>query len=116
MFFKKVSGRIFGVSFSEAEQKALNKAIGEQCAAIDRQMELDRDSSILWMLHEQFGFGHDRLFKAWKLMFADSKKLQARYELGPEAGGWLCRQKLKELGVDLERWYKDESLNPRQIP
>lgn len=110
MYFKKALGKIFGVEFNKAEQRALDKAICEQIVEMDRQMELDRDSSILWMLHEQFGFGHDRLFKAWKLMYADSKKLQARYEMGPEDGGWLCRQKLKEYGVDLERWYKDEGI------
>ena len=110
MYFKKVLGKIFGVEFSKAEQRALDKAICEQIVEMDRQMELDRDSSILWMLHEQFGFGHDRLFKAWKLMYSDNKKLQARYEMGPEDGGWLCRQKLKEYGVDLERWYKDEGI------
>ena len=110
MYFKKALGKIFGVEFNKAEQRALDKAIGEQIVEMDRQMELDRDSSILWMLHEQFGFGHDRLSKAWKLMYADNKKLQARYEMGPEDGGWLCRQKLKEYGVDLERWYKDEGI------
>lgn len=110
MFFKKAAGTIFGVTFNKAEQKAIDKAIGEQCAEMDRQMELDRDSSILWMLHEQFGFGRKRLFKAWKLMYKDNKKLQARYEMGPEDGGWLCRQKLKQYGVDLERWYKDEGI------
>lgn len=111
MFFKKAAGKIYDVQFNKTEQRAIDKAIGEQCAEMDRQMELDRDSSILWMLHEQFGFGHDRLFKAWKLMYEDNKKLQARYEMGPEDGGWLCRQKLKELGVDLERWYRDEGIN-----
>lgn len=110
MYFKKALGKTFGVEFNKDERRALHKAIGEQVAEMDRQMELDRDSSILWMLHEQFGFGHDRLFKAWKLMYADSKKLQDRYEMGPEDGGWLCRQKLKEYGVDLERWYKDEGI------
>ena len=111
MFFKKAAGQIFGITFNKAEQKAIDKAIGEQCAEMDRRMELDRDSSILWMLHEQFGFGHDRLFKAWKLMYADSKKLQARYEMGPEDGGWLCRQKLKEYGVDVERWHRDAGID-----
>ena len=110
MYFKRAAGKIFGVTFNKAEQKAIDKAIGEQCVEMDRQMELDRDSSILWMLHEQFGFGRKNLFKAWKLMYADNKKLQARYEMGPEDGGWLCRQKLKEYGVDLERWYKDEGI------
>ena len=113
MFFKKIAGKIFGVTFSKAEQVAIDRAIGEQIVEMDRQMELDRDSSILWMLHEQFGFGHDRLFRAWKLMYEDTKKLQERYELGPEDGGWLCRQRLKELGVDLERWYEDEGLCQR---
>ena len=110
MFFKKAAGKIFGVTFTKAEEKAVNKALGELIVEMDRQMELDRDSSILWMLHEQFGFGRKKLFRAWKLMYADSKKLQARYEMGPEDGGWLCRQKLKEYGVDLERWYKDEGI------
>lgn len=110
MFFKKAAGKIFGVTFNKAEEKAVNKALGELIVEMDRQMELDRDSSILWMLHEQFGFGRKKLFRAWKLMYADSKKLQARYEMGPDDGGWLCRQKLKEYGVDLERWYKDEGI------
>ena len=110
MIFKRVAGRIIGVQLSKAEQRVLDQEIAKQVVEMDLQMELDRDSSILWMLHEQFGFGQKRLFKAWKLMYEDNKKLQARYEMGPEDGGWLCRQKLKQYGVDLERWYKDEGI------
>ena len=111
MFFKKAAGKIFDVALNKAEQRAVDKALGEQWAEMGRQMEMDQDSSILWMLHKHFGFGHKRLFKAWKLMYAENKKLQAHYEMGPEDGGWLCRQKLKEYGVDLERWYKDEGIS-----
>ena len=111
MFFKKAAGKLFGVEFNKTEQKIVNKALGEQWAEMGRQMEMDQDSSVLWMLHEQFGFGPKRLYKAWKLMHEDNKKLQERYEMGPEDGGWLCRQKLKQYGVDVERWYKDEGLS-----
>lgn len=110
MFFKKAAGKLFGVEFNKTEQRIVEKALGEQWAEMGRQMEMDQDSSVLWMLHEQFGFGHKRLYRAWKLMHEDNKKLQARYEMGPEDGGWLCRQKLKEYGVDIERWYKDEGI------
>ena len=110
MIFKKALGCITGVQFSKAEQKALDAEIARQCVEMDRQWELDRDSSILWMLHEQFGFGRKNLFKAWKLMYADSKKLQEYYEMGPDDGGWLCRRQLKAIGVDLEEWYKDEGI------
>lgn len=26
----------------------------------------------------------------------------------PEDGGWLCRQRLLRIGVDVEQWYKEE--------
>lgn len=110
MYFKKAAGKLFGVEFNKNEQKIVEKALGEQWAEMGRQYEMDQDSSVLWMLHEQFGFGRKKLYRAWKRMHEDNKKLQDHYEMGPEDGGWLCRQKLKQYGVDLERWYKDEGI------
>ena len=52
MFFKRAAGKIFGVQFNSAEQKAIDAEIAKQIVEMDLQFEMDRDSSILWMLHE----------------------------------------------------------------
>lgn len=45
--FKKSGGKIFGVQFNKAEEKALNQAINEQIVANDRAFDMDKESSIL---------------------------------------------------------------------
>nr|DAK71496.1 MAG TPA: hypothetical protein [Caudoviricetes sp.] len=45
------------MQFNKAEQRALNHAINEQIVANDQAFDVDKESSILWMLHTQFGFG-----------------------------------------------------------
>ena len=108
MIFKRVGSKPFGVQFSKAEQKVLDAEIKKQILEHDLQFQMDNDSAILEMLHVHFGFGKDRLKKAWKLFYAEHNKLREHYEMTPEDGGWLCRQRLLEIGVDLEQWYKEE--------
>lgn len=111
MTFTKIAGKIADVKFNKTEQQAIDAAVAKRVVEVDRQFELDHDSNMLWMLHVHFGFGPKKLFKAWSLINAENKKLQEKYEMGPEDGGWLCRQQLKAYGVDLERWYKDAGLS-----
>ena len=106
--FKKSGGKIFGVQFNKAEQRALDHAINEQIVANDQAFDMDKESSILWMLHTQFGFGPKRLKKAWDLFYAETQKLREYYLMDPADEGWLARQKLKEIGCDIEEWYRDE--------
>lgn len=106
--FKKSGGKIFGVQFNKAEEKALNQAINEQIVANDRAFDMDKESSILWMLHTQFGFGPKRLKLAWELFYAETRKLREYYLMDQEDDGWLARQKLKDIGCDIEAWYKEE--------
>lgn len=106
--FKKSSGKIFGVQFNKAEEKALNQAINEQIVANDRAFDMNKESSILWMLHIQFGFGPKRLKLAWKLFYAETLKLREYYLMDQEDDGWLARQKLKDIGCDIEEWYREE--------
>ena len=106
--FKKSGGKIFAVQFNKAEEKALNQAINEQIVANDRAFDMDKESSILWMLHTQFGFGPKRLKLAWKLLYAETLKLRDYYLMDQEDDGWLARQKLKDIGCDIEEWYREE--------
>lgn len=76
--------------------------------ANDRAFDMDKESSILWMLHTQFGFGPKRLKLAWKLFYAETLKLREYYLMDQEDDGWLARQKLKDIGCDIEEWYREE--------
>ena len=106
--FKKSGDKIFAVQFNKAEERALNHAINEQIVANDRAFDMDKESSILWMLHTQFGFGPKRLKLAWKLCYAETLKLREYYLMDQEDDGWLARQKLKDIGCDIEEWYREE--------
>lgn len=108
MNFKRIGGKPFGIQLNKAEQKVLDEEINRQILENDLQFSIDNDSAILEMLHVHFGFGKKRLKKAWKLFFAEHKKLREYYQMEPEDGGWLCRQRLLKIGVDVEAWYKEE--------
>lgn len=107
MNFKKSSGKIFGVVFNKAEQRALDQAINEQIVENDRRFDMDRESSILWMLHIRFGFGPKRLKEAWNLFYSETVKLREYYQMEQEDEGWLAREKLKGIGCDIEQWYME---------
>ena len=108
MNFKRIGSKPFGIQLNKAEQKVLDAEINRQILENDLQFSIDNDSAILEMLHVHFGFGKKRLKKAWKLFFAEHKKLREYYQMEPEDGGWLCRQRLLKIGVDVEAWYKEE--------
>ena len=69
MYFKKAGKTIFGVQLNKAEQKAMDQEIRRQIVDNDRRFDMDKESSILWALHTQFGFGPKRLKKAWELFY-----------------------------------------------
>lgn len=108
MNFKRIGSKPFGIQLNKAEQKVLDEEINRQILENDLQFSIDNDSAILEMLHVHFGFGKKRLRKAWKLFYAEHKKLREYYQMEPEDGGWLCRQRLLKIGVDVEAWYKEE--------
>lgn len=111
MLFNRIGGKIINVKFTKLEQEALDKAIYKQVVQNDRKFEIDRDSTFLWMLHQEFKFGKKNLYRAWKSLVPRVEELRNYYEMTPQDDGWLCRQKLKAIGVDVERWYADEGHN-----
>jgi hypothetical protein len=106
VIIKKSNGRVYGANLTAAEKKAMDLEIQRQFAEYLNKSENEISAIILWELHEQFGFGPKRL-KYFYIHFGKSvKELIARYELENSDDIWLCTRKLKEIGVDLDKWKK----------
>ena len=97
--FKKSGGKIFAVQFNKAEERALDQEIKKQIVENDRAFDMDKESSILWMLHTQFGFGPKHLKLAWKLFYAETLKLREHYLMEQADDGWLARKMLKGITI-----------------
>ena len=106
--FKKSGGKIFAVQFNKAEERALDQEIKKQIVENDRAFDMDKESSILWMLHTQFGFGPKRLKLAWKLFYAETRKLREHYLMEQADDGWLARKKWRGCGRCFEAWNREE--------
>lgn len=107
MKVKKAGGRIFGGAMSAAEKKAMHMEIQRQLAVYDRKHLVEIDAMILWVLHEQFGFGPKRLRQYYDSFRICTNELVERYQLDAGDEVWLCTQMLKRIGVDIEQWHKE---------
>lgn len=107
MTFTKIGSKIFGVKLNKAEQAVLDAQVKQRVIELDREFSMDDDSAILYMLHTEFGFGKDRLFRAWQLMYQRAQELREYYSMEQTDEGWLCRKKLLDIGVDVEEWYNN---------
>lgn len=106
--FKRANGHIFGVQFSAKEQKAIDAEILRQCAEYDKKNADEVDAVILWLLHEKFGFGKKRLRAFYDSFSTELDALVKRYEMGDEDKAWLCSRKLRDYGIDIYEWNKEE--------
>ena len=104
MRIKKSGGMIFGAELSAAERKALDMEIKRQIAEYDKKNKLELQALILWQLHAQLGFGEKRLRKFYDIFDNEMDALIERYQLEECDKAWICTEKLKEMGVDIESW------------
>ena len=81
--------------------------IQRQLAEYDRKHMVEIDAMILWVLHEQFGFGAKRLRRYYDSFRASTNALIERYQMDTGDDVWLCTQMLKRIGVGIEQWHKE---------
>lgn len=111
MRVKKAGGRVYGADLTAAEKKALDIELKRYFAEYDYKNIKEIDAIVLWVLHEQFGFGPERLKRFFDNFNSSVKELLDRYELDESEDAWMCTYKLKEIGVDVEKWYKESEDN-----
>ena len=104
MKVKKFNNTVYGADLSAAEKKAMNLEIKRQLAKYDAKHKLELQALVLWQLHEQFGFGEKRLKRFYNNFDASIEALIGRYQLEDTDSIWLCTLKLKDIGIDIEEW------------
>lgn len=75
-----------------------------------RKYEADLNATILYVLHEQLGFGEQRLKKFFDRFSVEIDALVKYYEMDEEDCGLARTRKLLDMGIDVEKWC-DESRN-----
>lgn len=80
----------------------LNHEVNARLLEQDKKFCLDMDTMVLWTLFSRRGWGYKRLKEFYKDMFTEHLRMRQFYETDdtyPE------RHKLKEKGIDVEKWY-----------
>lgn len=106
MLVKKSGGKVFGAVLTAAEKKAMDMEINRQIVEADRRYTNDIDAMVLYTLHVHLGFGVKRLRRFYEAFSAEHDRLIQHYEM-PDDYVWLCKEKLKEIGVDVEAWNRE---------
>lgn len=104
MLVKKLNGKIYGAHLSATEKKAMKMEIQRQLAEYEQKHAVEMDALILWILHENYGFGEKRLRMFHDNFMQSIKELTERYELDDSDNIWLCTKKLKDYGIDIYEW------------
>ena len=105
--FKKAGGRIFGCQLNKKEQAALEQEVRSQLAEWSRKNTTEIDAMFLWFMHEEFGFGVERLRRVYYGFRPYMEELAKRYEMKGSDTPFLCTEKLLEYGINLDDWEKD---------
>lgn len=104
MVVKKVGGKVYGAVLTAAEKKAMNIEIEKQLAEYTRKHEVELNAMILYVLHEQLGFGEQRLRRFFDRFSVEIDALVRYYEMDDEDAEWLCTRKLLDMGIDVAAW------------
>lgn len=103
----KHRGNILGAQLNKNEQKALDIEITKQLVARERSHMMEIDAVILWVLHRQCGWGEKRLKRFYMEFESRCHELFEYYQMEEKDLSWLCKEKLKDIGVDVEAWYTE---------
>lgn len=63
---------------------------------------------ILYTLHEYAGWGKRKLKDFYDRFDKINKEQREYYQLSEDDDAFLCKIKLKELGIDVDEWIKEE--------
>ena len=105
--FKRSGKSIYGCELSKKEQEALDKEIKRQLGEWTDKHMMEIDAMFLWFMHEEFGYGEERLHRLYYGFRPYMYELTERYEMTGTDIPFVCTQKLLDHGIDLKKWDKE---------
>ena len=85
-------------------ESAMMHEINQQCLEADKRFSLDLDTMVIWTLYQCYGWREKRLHDFYLAMAKEHRRMREFYEMDdlyPE------RYKLKEKGIDIEKWQEE---------
>ena len=85
---------------NKTAQIAFNDEVNRQLAEKSKDWYTNIDSLILYVLHEEFGFGKDRLQRFVNRLVETNGELVDYYVM--DDADFICKTKLKRIGIDVD--------------
>lgn len=97
-----------GCKLSSTQRKLLEDEVRRELLRQEHQLSMEVDAAWLWQLFMRYDWSVEELHRIYKDMEADHNEIRKHYDLaGNDGAGWLYVQKLRDAGVDLEKWYAE---------
>lgn len=96
---------------TNAEKKALERAIRDQISTSVSQLEVYIEATVLWRLHEKYGYDVNQLYDFSNDFQLDLQELKDFYEVdGQEDTELACMYNLRTIGFDTNKLGKAFSI------
>lgn len=99
-----------GKDIQRAIQDEVDRQIDERIEAKLTKHYSDLDAMTLYTLHEEFGFGVKRLRRFYEAVLQMHDRVTDFYEMDGDDFFFICREKLKEIGVDIDEWNRETEI------
>ncbi len=109
MMINRSGSKIFGMHMSKAEKQALDIEIRKSIIENEMRYRTELDAAILYFLHEEYGFGEKRLRQFWDGFNKLHDELVERYLVEDYEAAWVCKEKLKNIGIDIDEWERESN-------
>lgn len=108
MIVNRSGSKIFGAHLSKVERQALNIEVKKAIVENEELYRQDLDAAILYYLNTKYGFGVKRLRDFWDGFNKLHDEMIQHYMIDSEDAAWVCREALKNIGVDVKQWYEED--------
>jgi hypothetical protein len=104
MMVNRSGSKIFGLHLTKAERQAFDIEVRKAFIENEELYRLDLIAGYLYWLHTTKGYGKKRLWREFDGFNNMFNEVVQQYLVDPADSTWVCKTKLKSIGVDVEEW------------